>query len=151
MLKLQPIEFFFRAIPEGFLFVFAVYVFSTTTINKKKYIISSILFATIIFMVRLLPINYGVHTILALMLLLMLTTKYNKIDIMKSVRSVLVLVLIQFFAEGINILIINLTPNINIDILLEDPIFKTLLGLPSLIMISLIVYLFYKVSKKKEV
>ena len=151
MLKLQPIEFFFRAIPEGFLFVFAVYVFSRTAINKKKYIISSILFATIIFMVRLLPINYGVHTILALMLLLMLTTKYNKIDIMKSVRSVLVLVLIQFFAEGINILIINLTPNINIDILLEDPIFKTLLGLPSLIMISLIVYLFYKVSKKKEV
>lgn len=151
MLKLQPIEFFFRAIPEGFLFVFAVYVFSTTTINKKKYIISSILFATIIFMVRLLPINYGVHTILALMLLLMLTTKYNKIDIMKSVRSVLVLVLIQFFAEGINILILNLTPNINIDILLEDPVFKTLLGLPSLIIISLIVYLFYKVNKKKEV
>ena len=151
MLKLQPIEFFFRAIPEGFLFVFAVYVFSRTTINKKKYIISSILFATIIFMVRLLPINYGVHTILALMLLLMLTTKYNKIDIMKSIRSVLGLVLIQFLAEGINILILNLTPNINIDILLKDPIFKTLLGVPSLIIISLIVYLFYKVNKKKEV
>ena len=151
MLKLQPIEFILRAIPESFLVIFAIYVFSTTTINKKKYIISSILFATIIFMVRLLPINYGVHTILALMLLLMLTTKYNKIDVMKSISSVLILVLIQFLAEAINILILNLTPNINIDILLEDPVFKTLLGLPSLIIISLIVYLFYKVNKKKEV
>lgn len=151
MLKLHPIEFFLRTIPEGFLFVFVVYVFSKTAIDKKKYIISSVLFAIIIFMVRLLPINYGVHTILSLILLLMLTTKYNKIDVMKSISSVLILVLIQFLAEAINILIINLIPNINTDILLEDPVYKTLLGLPSLITIGLIVYLFYVVGKKKEV
>ena len=30
MLKLEPIEFFFRAIPEGFLFILAIYVFSKT-------------------------------------------------------------------------------------------------------------------------
>lgn len=35
MLKLSPIELFFRAIPEGFLFILAIYSFSRIKINKK--------------------------------------------------------------------------------------------------------------------
>lgn len=150
MLKLHPIEFFLRAVPEGFLFIFAVYVFSKVNINKPKYIISSILFAIIMFIVRLLPINYGVHTILALMLVVLLTTTYNKIDVIKAMRSVLSVVLIQFLTEGINILILNLIPNINIDTLFDDPVVKTLIGLPSLLIAALLIYIFYAFNKKKE-
>jgi hypothetical protein len=150
MLKLQPIEFFLRAVPEGFLFIFAVYIFSKTNIIKKKYIVSSVLFAVIMFIVRLLPINYGVHTILGLMFLVILTSTYNKVDVIKSMRSALILVLIQFLTEGINILILNLIPNINIYTLVEDPIIKAIVGLPSLIMATLVVYIFYAVNKKKE-
>ena len=150
MLRLHPIEFFLRALPEGFLFMFAVYVFSRVNINKRKYIISSILFAVIMFIVRLLPIIYGVHTILALMLLVFLTTIYNKIDVIKAMRSVLSVVLIQFLTEGINILILNLIPNINIDTLFHDPVVKTLVSLPSLLIATLLIYLFYLVNRKKE-
>lgn len=150
MLKLQPIEFFFRAIPEGFLFVLAVYIFSKTAIDKRKYMICSGIFAIIMFMIRLLPIEYGIHTILSLILLVVLTTMYNKIDTMKAMKSVLIIVLMQFIIEGINILILNLIPNINIDSLFKDPISKTLLGMPSLFMAYLVVYLFYLISKRKK-
>lgn len=150
MLKLHPIEFFLRAIPEGFLFVLAVYIFSKTKIDKRKYVVASIIYGGILYLVRLLPINYGVHTILALMFLVLFVTMYNKIDTIKVMRSVLIIFLIQFLTEGLNILVINLIPNINIDILFNDPIAKALLGLPSLIVAYSIIYLFYLLNKKKD-
>lgn len=150
MLRLHPIEFLLRAIPEGFLFVLAVYIFSKTKIDKNKYIICSVIFAISMFIIRLLPINYGVHTILSLMLLVLLTTTYNKIDVIKAMKSVLIVVLIQFLIEGINVLILTLIPSININNLFKDPITKTLVGLPSLIVAYLIVYSFYLLNKKKE-
>ena len=44
MLKLTLLEFFLRGLPEGFLIIFAVYVFSKTVINIKRYIVSSIIY-----------------------------------------------------------------------------------------------------------
>lgn len=148
MLKLHPIEFFLRAIPEGFLFLLAVYIFSKTAIDRKKYIISSTIFAIIIFTIRLLPIDYGIHTILSLIFLVLLTTTYNKIDAMKSMKSVLIVVLMQFIIEGINILILKLIPSINIENVFNDPVKKTLLGIPSLVVAYLVIWL---LNKKKEV
>ena len=49
MLKLEPIEFFLRAIPEGFLIILGIYILSKTRIDKKKYLVSSIVYAITIF------------------------------------------------------------------------------------------------------
>ncbi|GAA0084354.1 hypothetical protein UT300007_07930 [Clostridium sp. CTA-7] len=149
MLRLQPIEFFLRAIPEGFLFIFAIYVFSKEMIDKRKYVISSIIYSTAIFLIRMLPINYGVHTILAVLFLLFLTITYNNIDVIKTMSSTIIIFIVQFLSEGINMLIIQFLPDI--DQLFKDPVLKTILGLPSLIIASLITYIFYKKINKKDV
>lgn len=151
MLRLQPIEFILRAIPEGFLFILAVYIFSKTEIDKRKYITSSIVYAVTIFLVRLLPINYGVHSILALLFLVLFITIYNKIDTIKVMRSVLIIFIIQFLTEGLNIIILNLIPNIDLDSLLNSALIKNLLGLPSLAAAYLIVYLFYLKNNKRDI
>lgn len=150
MLRLHPIEFFLRAIPEGFLFIFAIYVFSKQKIDKKKYVISSLICSITIFSVRMLPINYGVHTILALLFVLFLTITYSKIDVINAIRSTIIIYLIQFLAEGINMLIIQLIPNLDINNLFKDPIIKTILGLPSLIIVALLIFIFYKKNKKRD-
>lgn len=151
MLRLQPIEFILRAIPEGFLFILAVYIFSKTEIDKRKYITSSIVYAVTIFLVRLLPINYGVHSILALLFLVLFITIYNKIDTIKVMRSVLIIFIIQFLTEGLNIIILNLIPNIDLDSLLNSALIKNILGLPSLAAAYLIVYLFYLKNNKRDI
>lgn len=151
MLRLQPIEFILRAIPEGFLFILAVYIFSKTEVDKRKYITSSIVYAVTIFLVRLLPINYGVHSILALLFLVLFITIYNKIDTIKVMRSVLIIFIIQFLTEGLNIIILNLIPNIDLDSLLNSALIKNLLGLPSLAAAYLIVYLFYLKNNKRDI
>lgn len=149
MLKLQPIEFLLRTIPEGFLFIFAIYVFSKLNIDKRKYIISSILFSISVYIIRLLPINYGVHMILSVLVLLFISIVYNNIDAIKSIKGIIFLYIIQLISEAINILLLNLMA-LNLDELFKNPIKKSILGLPSLIITFIIIITVYLINKKNK-
>lgn len=151
MLKLKPIEFLLRGIPESFLFILAIYVFSKTKLDKNKYIISSLLYAISTYTIRLLPIDYGVHTILSLLFLGFLIIYYNKIDSIKALSSTIFIYLIQILSEGTNVLLLNIM-KIDINKLVSDPFTKIILGMPSLILSYLIVltfYYFFRKSAKK--
>ena len=147
MLKLKPIEFLLRGLPESFLFILAIYVFSKTKIDKNKYIISSLLYAISTYAIRLLPIDYGVHTILSLLFLGFLIIYYNKIDSIKALSSTIFIYLIQILSEGTNVLLLNIM-KIDINKLVSDPFTKTILGIPSLILSYLIVLIFYYFFRK---
>lgn len=149
MLRLHPIEFLLRGIPEGFLFIISIYVFSKININNKKCIISSLLYSANAYIIRLLPINYGVHTILSLLFLGVLVVYYNQIDVIKSLRSIIIIFLIQFLAEGVNVLILSAI-NININSFSNNPLMKSILGIPSLLISYLVVVIFYFINNKKK-
>ena len=149
MLKLQPIEFILRAMPESFLVILAIYIFSKTKINKKKYIVTSIVFSTILYISRMLPIDYGVHMILSVLALLAIVMLYNKIDAIKGIKSIVFIYLIQLVSELINVVILKLV-NIDLEVLSMDGLYKTILGLPSLIITGVIVLMVYKIEKRKE-
>ena len=149
MLKLQPIEFILRAIPESFLVILAIYIFSKTKINKKKYVITSIVFSTILYISRMLPIDYGVHMILSVLALLAIVMLYNKIDAIKGIKSIVFIYLIQLVSELINVVILKLV-NIDLEVLSMDGLYKTILGLPSLIITGVIVLIVYNIKNRKE-
>ncbi|MBS5885900.1 MAG: hypothetical protein E6300_15080 [Clostridium sp.] len=149
MLKLQPIEFFLRTIPEGFLFIFAIYVFSQINITRKKYIISSLVFSSSVYIIRLLPINYGVHMILSVLVLLFISIVYNKVEAIQSVKSIIILYMIQLISEAVNVLLLNLM-KLDLDKLFKNPIKKSILGLPSLLITLIIIIIFYLINKKKR-
>ena len=107
MLKLTLLEFFLRGLPEGFLIIFAVYAFSKTVINIKRYIVSSIIFVIAVYLIRLLPIQYGVHTILNIIVIIVLAVNINKIGIIKSIQASIMTIILEFICEGINIFIIK--------------------------------------------
>ena len=149
MLKLQPIEFFLRTIPEGFLFIFAIYVFSQINIDRKKYLISSLLFSTSVYIIRLLPINYGVHMILSVLVLSFISIVYNKIDAIQSIKSIIILYIIQLISEAVNVVLLNLM-KLDLDKLFKDPVKKSILGLPSLLITLTIIIIFYLINKKRR-
>ena len=149
MLKLQPIEFILRAMPESFLVILAIYIFSKTKINKKKYVITSIVFSTILYISRMLPIDYGVHMILSVLALLAIVLFYNKIDAIKGIKSIVFIYLIQLVSELINVAILKLI-NIDLEVLSMDGLYKTVLGLPSLIITGVIVLIVYNIKNRKE-
>lgn len=151
MLKLQPLEFIVRGIPETFLFILAVYAFSKNTVDTKKYLLSSILLAVVGYITRLLPVHYGVPTILNLFALIVIAVNINKLDLMKSIQTSIIVYILQFICEGLNVLIIQYIFKANLPVVFNDPTLKTLYGIPSTLIFAFLVIVYYlRVCKRKE-
>lgn len=151
MLKLSLSEFFIRAIPESFLFIFSTYALSKSVINKKRWLISSILMAIAGFIIRLLPINLGVHTILLLIVIIFTSVIINKIDITKSIQASIVAIIIEYICEGINVFIIQFVFKLDLNAIFKNPSLKTIYGIPSTILFAFIVILYYfRLSRRNE-
>ncbi|MBY0754312.1 hypothetical protein K5V21_02475 [Clostridium sardiniense] len=146
-LHLSFFEFIVRGIPEAVLFIFAVCIFSSTKIEIKKFIISSLILSVATFLVRMLPISYGIHTILNIIILVIITTVVVKLSIIGSIRSCILTAILMFICEGINMGLIQLTHGSEIERIFANPILKTVYGLPSL-MIFAIILLLYKFNRK---
>lgn len=153
MLKLEPIEIILRAIPEGLLYMLGLYIFSNTNIIKAKYIVSSIIIGLSIYIFRTLPVSYGVHTVLTILLIVFVSSTYNKIEVIFSIKSTIIMFIIQFLSEGINILLLKLIPGLDLDRLFSIAIYKNLLGVPSLFisLITLLLLKKYFYKKKDEI
>ncbi len=150
MLKLAMLEILARGIPEGVLFVFAAYLFSKTKFKFLNVIISIILYAVLIYIIRLLPIQYGVNTILTLMTMIVLFVVINKIEIIKSIQAGIIAIIIEFLCEGINIFFIQNVFKADINYIFSKPELKTLYGIPSLLIFGLIILVYYILFLKKS-
>ena len=150
MLKLEPIEILLRGIPEGFLYILGVYIFSKIKINRNKYITSSLITSVVICCIRFLPIDYGVHTILSILFIIFFSILYNKIDSIKATRATIITFIIQFLSEGINMLVLTSIPNLDLDYLFSNAVTKNFLGIPSLIVTLIVLMLFYNFYKRKD-
>lgn len=143
MLKLTLLEMFLRSLPEEFLIIFAVYVFSKTVFNVKRYVISSILLVIAVYLIRLLPIQYGVHTILNIIVIIVLAININKINIIKSIQAAIMAVVLEFICEGINMFIIQYVFKVNVVYILSNTSLKILYGIPSLVIFATTVFTYY--------
>ena len=105
MLKVTFLELLVRGIPEAFLMVLAAYCFANKKVNGKNYVVSSLIIALVVYLVRFLPISYGVHTILNVFVLIFLIFNINKIDLIASIRASILILMILFICEGLNVCI----------------------------------------------
>lgn len=150
MLSLSFQEFFLRVIPEEFLFIFAVYAFSKTMINIKKYFMASGLLVVIAYLIRLLPIQYGVHTIIGIVAMIAISTNINRINIIKAIQASIGVIIIEFLCEGINILIIQYVLKKDINYVFSNPNEKILYGIPSMSIFACVVILYYWRALKRN-
>ncbi|MDQ0148235.1 hypothetical protein ACFO6R_03205 [Eubacterium multiforme] len=143
-------ELIARGVPESFLFVYAVCILTNTKIDKKRFFMSSILLALIGFFIRLFPISYGIHTILNIVVLVILSTYIVKINILESIKASIIICIIMFVCEGINMLLIQVLHGNDIAQILTNPALKTIYGIPSLIMTMILVLIIKFIMNKKE-
>ncbi len=103
-----------------------------------------------IFIIRSLPISYGIHTILSIMVLVLLSYTINKIDVTIAVKSTIITIILQFICEGINIFIIQYVLKNDMNYIFNNSKLKTMYGIPSLIIFTCIVLLLYIRLLEKE-
>jgi len=148
MLKLVWIEFFFRTVPETLLLIFGIHVITKKSIDIPKYILSSALLSLLIFFVRRLPIYFGVHMIINIILTIIIMTSI-KIPIIKSIYSTLLVYFLLSLGEFFNMIILDLL-NIDTSIEFSNPFIKCLAGIPSLIILLLSILILKYLLRMKE-
>ncbi len=151
LLSASLIEFVVKGIPEGFLFAWAMFVFTRTEMDKKKYILISLASSITTYAIRLLPINYGVNTMLSLLVLIILFISICKVDITRVILSALGVTIILFISEEMNILLLRSIYGTEKTItLLTSTMGKTIYGIPSTFFFALIILIARFVIRKKE-
>lgn len=139
MLKLSMMEFFLRSLPESFIFVLGAYVFSKKNICIKPFFISAIFLSMVTYLVRMLPIHFGVHTIILLVGYILVMASINDLNIIKSASAGLILIIMLFATEWLNVYILTNILNLDINIIFKDPLKKLLYGIPSLLLFFIII------------
>lgn len=147
MLKLPLQGFFLRALPEGFLGIFAVYAFSGVRVNVKRFIIASFTFGVAMYLIRCLPIKFGIHTMIGILINIIIAFQINKIEIISSITSSLLYVVCLAIGEALTVPFITSYLNMTVEELLDSSM-SNIAGIPSLIFVLLIVFGTYSIKKR---
>ena len=151
MLKVSLIDLLFRGVPEALILMWGIYLLNFKKMNVKLYLFSSLLYVFSVYLVRILPIDYGVHTMIGIIIIIFIATFINKITIIKAISSTLILVISLSICECLNVLILDNLLQFNIKQSLSIPIKRNLYTSPSLILFISIIALFNKyIDNRKE-
>ncbi|PRR84310.1 hypothetical protein [Clostridium vincentii] len=135
MLQITWIEFFLRVIPEMFIVIWGIHIVARKTFDIPKYIFSCIVLALLAFFIRSLPIYFGVHMIINMILIIGIMVMI-KFSLVKAIYSTLLMFFMLSLSEVLNMVILNLL-NISMDNI--SPVLKCVYGVPSLIFLSLFI------------
>lgn len=133
MLMELIIKFIFRGIPESCIHMYAMYTLNHKKIHKRNYISSSMILAGCMVLITKLPISYGIHTLLVMMTLISLAVIMNGLRIDYCISIGIVNAIIQFIAEGVNIVLIRKVFRQEMSTVMANPITSTLYGIPSIL------------------
>ncbi|ETI87437.1 MAG: hypothetical protein Q607_CBUC00219G0021 [Clostridium butyricum DORA_1] len=117
-----------------FIVNFIIYTLSKKSINNTNYYIVSILLSVLTYVVRLLPIYYGVHIVINIITFISIMTILG-IPLIKSIKNKLITFTILEFSEILNLIILIILDN---KFWTDNEIYiKGSLGIPSLIFLFL--------------
>jgi hypothetical protein len=149
MIRITFIEFLFRGIPEGFLFLLMFYELSKTKIEYKTYILSSFICGTLSYLIRMLPIQLGINSMLNICIMVLFCVKIIKVNAKKTIQIVMFIYILEFICEFFNMLMIIYVFHISLEDAFKSPILKLIYGSPSLIMFTFSIYLVHIYMNKK--
>ncbi|EJO5346331.1 hypothetical protein NRP93_000373 [Clostridium botulinum] len=147
MLKLSILEFFLIGMPESFMFMMGIYFLTNKSFNKKKLIIMSLLSALEIYLVRMLPIHYGVHIFVNIIFSIIICVVVGKISIRQSISYNMIILIVLAISEFITMFIIGKIFKVNV--LLYVP--RVIWFIPSFALFTFNVFLIGKLVKESVI
>lgn len=142
MLESSLIYIIARTFPESLILVLSGVILLGIDIDKKMVFKQGIILGVIIGFIRLLPINFGVHSILAMITLGIIMFKNSNNDIVKSMVSTFLVWISLVLSECIYVLIAASFFNIKVESLTDNTTLQgAVITLPSLLIMLLIVLL----------
>lgn len=128
-----------RTMPESILFMMAGYILLNLEINKTNIFKSGLILGIIVTGIRSLPLAYGIHTVLAMMIGGFILTKITNLPLPQTVMATCGIFVSLALSEGIYVFIAEKLLNISIKVLTEPNAKGAITSLPSLALFIAIV------------
>jgi hypothetical protein len=152
-LEIVIFEFLLGYALQGFAIVLGVFVFNRQKIVLKSYLFASVLVIIISYLVRLLPISFGVHTILNVLFLFLVCIIVLKMSAYTTIRAALLVTMILLICEMADVAVmIRILGKEKFERMMMDSVEKAIIGFPGAVFFSLLVILAYFIlnNRKKE-
>lgn len=138
-----------RSFPEGMFMFLSASILLNMKMDIKKIIVQGFLFAIAGYFIRMLPINFGVHTIFAILIFMAMLCKLNNVDTFVSIKTGLIIAILSFISDISIILIYLGVLGLSENILFSRSAIGALISLPGLIIFISLTYLFRFVVNNK--
>lgn len=145
-------ELFLTGIPQGFAFVLLFFTLANIKIEKKLYILSSITYAVLAFLIR--PyVNFGVHSLILLIVMVIIAINWGKVNIISSVICGVISYFIAYACEWLTFFFLEMS-KFNMELLDTNAQIRAMIGfipLCALFAVALTVYYTKIGIKNKEI
>jgi hypothetical protein len=131
----------FVGIPEGIALATLAFILAEEKLYWNKIFLIGSSLSIGAYLLRLLPITFGVHTIVILILLFFILNVFEKLDAITSINVSIFTFLILVLTETATIPLLMTVLNISKNKLMQDELLKIMVYFPHIILLFLIAYL----------
>lgn len=136
-----------RSFPECILMIISGYILLNINIQVSDIIKKSIVYVAIVLFIRMLPISFGIHTILSMFVLGIILYKFKHQNIIPTILTIAKIFVCLGISEGIYMAISTVILKIPVEMLADNTsVESAMLSLPSLIVFICLVLLLKKVE-----
>jgi hypothetical protein len=99
-----------KGIPEGFIIAWGMLILTNTKVEKKKYLLLSLLYIVITYLVRFLPITLGINTVLSVFVMIFSYQTVYHAGLNKMIRAMIAAIVILVFtaiSEILNVILLT--------------------------------------------
>ena len=140
---------FIRSFPESVLLILAGYILFDLKIDIIDVLKNSILYLIILTFIRMMPISFGIHTVLSMFVIGIIFYKLKKQQIITTILNIANIYICLAISEGIYMIIANCVFKIPTQVLTANTsVYSALLALPSLLIFILLIIVIKLITKK---
>lgn len=152
MLELPLMGLIFQGIPEQIGVVMVAFAIAKIQFNIKKIILGGFSLAFSAYLLRMLPITFGVHTVVLVGLLFLILNRLGNVNINTSIFTSLFSFLLLIIYEMLCVSLIVNKLNLTYEDILIDQKFRLLIALPHIILLYLTAFLIknYRTKRLKQ-
>lgn len=148
-LKLFFLQFICVYFVQSIIFVASLYVFTDRRVERKRFIPASVILMLGTVLIRALPIHFGVHTLISLLLSILIGTKVLKLPVYSAVTATLTAAVVLLIVESANVFFLNaVLGEEGFEALMSDRYLKNLFGLPANLLFLLVVAAIYFLKRR---
>ncbi|CEN76712.1 Uncharacterised protein [[Clostridium] sordellii] len=138
-----------RSLPECILLILSSYILMNIKLDKMDILKNSILYLIILTLIRLLPISFGIHTVLSMFVLGTILYRLRGQDIISTILTISKIFICLAISEGIYMVMANDVMGIPLNLLTDNTkTVSAMLTLPSLLIFFILVLIIKMLTNK---